>query len=1085
MDNVLFGIWNPGTKEEKRFGLTYAKAFARRMGISYEEIAEILTTRFVNPNSILVPKLEELGVPFPMLKALKDGTMSAEDEAIFDKIISTVDASHFGGDSPNDTDAIKKWITDDSNHAHIMALITLTDPTGENNTCSFDQVEFRYAQPVEPNDPTPANRLRPFEFYRLIRFIRLWKKLGWTIEQTDKAITALYPTNQTPDDPDDAVNLQRLDTGFLTLLPRLGVVKRLMKNLKLKANRDLLPLLACFAPIDTHGTASLYRQMFLSPAPSEENGPFADDGFGNYLTKDEKLATHAEAVRAAFALTDDELSQVIAYLEDTALPKADSIADVTLLKLDTVSAIFRRGWLARKLKISVRELLLLIEMTGIDPFAPPDIDSGATQGRALPPTLRVIDLANRLRAASLKPEQALYLIWNQDISGKSAPGDGEILEFARVLRGSFAAVESEFAIVDDPTGQIAQARMALVYGPNVAEFFFSLLNNTLVTEVSYDHDQATLEQPILDAAPGRIAYDDFAKKLSFTGVMTEDARDAILAAGASAEFQGAVYSLDPDKPNLYTENQRIVAPFFDRYPELRLLHESYVASTDPVDERRSDLLATFLPELKSRRKRQQALTAISAAAKVDIAFASALLDDPTVQNPAAVAASPALVDAPALDDLTALESTGLSLKLFSGPTVSAPETPQTNDVEDKLVYPDAGDGSLPVNPASGIWSGFLEAPENGFYNFSIEPGGTEGAGPSTATLTLNSEDKPLEKNGEVWSNTTPIELRAGTLYPITLIAENITAGLKVRWQTKGRGWEVIPPNYLYPATLTDHLRTTYVRFLKVASLAAGLKLIASEMAYLAAKEEYKSGNGAWLNSLPVAGIPDAVTSIGLLKAFEALLDFAILKAKLAPNDERLLVVLKDPDATIETTAETPEGDRNKLLLALTRWDGASLDSLLLRFGKHLQGEPEQADRAALQDLGTFSRVFRAFEPVKAIGISASALVAASTNEPRADAVRGFKSALRARYEESDWLNVLKPINDEMRSLQRDALVGYVLHQMRADPKSEHIDTPEKLFEYFLMDVQMEPCMQTSRVRHALVVCSALYRALLHESRNGG
>jgi hypothetical protein len=239
------------------------------------------------------------------------------------------------------------------------------------------------------------------------------------------------------------------------------------------------------------------------------------------------------------------------------------------------------------------------------------------------------------------------------------------------------------------------------------------------------------------------------------------------------------------------------------------------------------------------------------------------------------------------------------------------------------------------------------------------------------------------------------------------------------------------------------------------------------MAYLAAKEEYKSGNGAWLNSLPVAGIPDAVTSIGLLKAFEALLDFAILKAKLAPNDERLLVVLKDPDATIETTAETPEGDRNKLLLALTRWDGASLDSLLLRFGKHLQGEPEQADRAALQDLGTFSRVFRAFEPVKAIGISASALVAASTNEPRADAVRGFKSALRARYEESDWLNVLKPINDEMRSLQRDALVGYVLHQMRADPKSEHIDTPEKLFEYFLMDVQMEPCMQTSRVRHAL------------------
>jgi hypothetical protein len=43
----------------------------------------------------------------------------------------------------------------------------------------------------------------------------------------------------------------------------------------------------------------------------------------------------------------------------------------------------------------------------------------------------------------------------------------------------------------------------------------------------------------------------------------------------------------------------------------------------------------------------------------------------------------------------------------------------------------------------------------------------------------------------------------------------------------------------------------------------------------------------------------------------------------------------------------------------------------------------------------------------------------------------------------------------------------VLHQLRADPQSAHIDTPEKLFEYFLMDVQMDSCMQTSRVRHAL------------------
>ena len=39
--------------------------------------------------------------------------------------------------------------------------------------------------------------------------------------------------------------------------------------------------------------------------------------------------------------------------------------------------------------------------------------------------------------------------------------------------------------------------------------------------------------------------------------------------------------------------------------------------------------------------------------------------------------------------------------------------------------------------------------------------------------------------------------------------------------------------------------------------------------------------------------------------------------------------------------------------------------------------------------------------------------------------------------------------------------------MRSNSGTAHIDTADKLFEYFLMDVQMEPCMQTSRIRHAL------------------
>jgi len=59
------------------------------------------------------------------------------------------------------------------------------------------------------------------------------------------------------------------------------------------------------------------------------------------------------------------------------------------------------------------------------------------------------------------------------------------------------------------------------------------------------------------------------------------------------------------------------------------------------------------------------------------------------------------------------------------------------------------------------------------------------------------------------------------------------------------------------------------------------------------------------------------------------------------------------------------------------------------------------------------------------------------------------------------------MNDELRALSRDALVAHVLHLFGKTPDTQAIDTPDKLFEYFLMDVEMAPCMETSRVRNAL------------------
>jgi hypothetical protein len=1177
---ALYGFPAGKSEKEVRAELSNARDFAHRLGLSYEELVEILKTRFVNPSSTLIPRLERLGVPFARLKALKESSQTGQ--AWLDLLAQPLpEAAQYGGD-------IEKWVKDEVNFANIMSLITLASPSGSGEECSFETLEFRYANPDKIAQPVEA-----IEFVRLMRFIRLWKKLGWTIEYTDKAITALYPADQIPDDPDDAINLQRLDAGFLTLLPRLGILRRVTKALKLKPQNDLLPLLALFAPIDAHGEYSPYRSMFLSPALVEQDPVFADDGFGNFLqkisvaythpqttleqpileaaankiaydpvhgqltfsgdfavkTRDAlkevagvteafqaavealydkgRLAAHAETLRAAFAITDEELAQITAALGFDA---------DTPLTLENVSAVFRRGWLARALKLSVREFLLLTEFTGLDPFAAPDPPD--------PPVLRLIELLDHLRQAALKPAQALYLIWNQDVSGKSTPEETEILDFARTLRAFLAAIESEFALAADPDGQIARARMALVYGSEATDLFFGLLNRTFVTDVAYDHTQPLLEPPILDAAPGRIAYDDFRKRLSFSGVMADATRDALKsAAGVDQAFKQAVddlyaktrsffapypellplhgafiffgdlritipythhedqlsrailepaqgritydkaagqlaftgvlsevlrdalQNLADETPEfrtavgqLFENNQTAIKAFFERYPELAGKRDDYLAANDGVEQRRTLLLASILPELKSRRKRQQAAQAMGATAGTEVEFARAVLDarpeftaplfDPR-PKPVYVLHAAGDPGRPALDDLAAAERPGLSARFFFRNTATGPAD-LDREAEANLAYalgsnPLPKDASAPGSPVSGVWSGYLEAPEDDFYKILIETDLD-----ATVTLTMGGARVALEQHESPHSNKEPLELHAGTLYRFVLRVENVKDKLAVRWETRGRGREIIPARFLYPTTSVDALRQVYVRFLKAASLAKALKLEADELAYLAAHPHYRIGGQGWLNHVRVVGNPSRQVATKLLKALDALLDFARFKAALGSEDGLLLLALQDPAAA----AKKPEGP----LFSLTRWEPTSLKALLHRFGK-------KADDLA--DLAVFRRVYEAMGWVKQMGVPAAALIAAATNTPNASIVRDLQSALRARFEESDWLKVLKSINDELRALQRDALVAHILQGMHLDPATAHIDTPEKLFEFFLMDVQMEPCMETSRIRHAL------------------
>ncbi len=663
-------------------------------------------------------------------------------------------------------------------------------------------------------------------------------------------------------------------------------------------------------------------------------------------------------------------------------------------------------------------------------------------------------------------------------------------------------------MTEDPGGDIARARMALVYGQEAADAFFALLDDALALDVAYTHPMSKLEATITAADP-RIAYDDFRHRLSRTGVLSAATRDALKnVAGVTAAFQEAVDAL-------FARGEDVKGSFFGRHPELKLIYDKvlaldqslvldidYIHSAATLEaaiiaadnrikydnikhrlsysgvltavrrdtlkglsdvklefqsavdalfalsqrSRGAVVLATSKPELSHKRKRQQALQRLSAGAGAELTFAQVLLDAPVAPYPLHAAGH---IAQPALDDILVLETPGLAARFFfrdtATGTVDLPvQAPASLD------YTPGGGHLLPTNPTAGaaiscIWSGQVEAPEAGFYNFVV----TAESG-ATVKLQLGGVNRLLTQNGTVWRNTELLELKAGTLYDIVLTIEKVKETLQVKWETPKREREVIPARYLYSPTILGPFSDTYIRFLKAAALADGLHLTANELAHFAIDADDCIAGDGWLNALPVSGDSTPATAVALLQPLQALLDYTRIKAALSPADESLLRVLQDP-ATASATADSA-------LFALTRWHRVSLNDMLAHFGGNVAG---------LAHFEQFRRVYDPLALIQTMGLPASALIKATTNAPAGSVVRDFQAALRARYDAADWRDVVQPINDALRGLQRDALVAYILHQMRSNPAAAHIDTPDKLFEYFLMDVQMEPCMQTSRIRHAL------------------
>ena len=96
----------------------------------------------------------------------------------------------------------------------------------ESGECDFGLVELRFAMP-----DMDANRLTDLAYHRLHRFIRLWKKLGWSIATTDRAITVFLGGDLA------TLTVDSIDAAFTDLLARLAAFATLTDRLEIPAKK--------------------------------------------------------------------------------------------------------------------------------------------------------------------------------------------------------------------------------------------------------------------------------------------------------------------------------------------------------------------------------------------------------------------------------------------------------------------------------------------------------------------------------------------------------------------------------------------------------------------------------------------------------------------------------------------------------------------------------------------------------------------------------------------------------------------------------------------------------------------------------
>jgi hypothetical protein len=325
--------------------LASVPTFLQQTGIQATDLIALLQTRFAGapagPDQALLNKLP---FGYSILMTLVNAGFNTGDPAVLAADPTIVSDLTGAGIDAQDLQA---WWERDPGLAQTLVIYS---PDGSCDTAdaSISQLGGLGGPAVSPADrpspgphpsrpgpPLPSPVPTDTQFETLQAFIRLWRVLGWSMADLDRAFTALGVTAVT--------------SGTAVLIPATFIHDLAqIAHLQATLNPPVLQVLfALWGDLDPDGQDSLYLQLFANPAALPNDPAFAPGQPDGAVLQDttQTITGHAPALLAGLQVTAGDLALIRADagLADLAPAAGDVIVGGGLAEPCTVTTVSGSG----------------------------------------------------------------------------------------------------------------------------------------------------------------------------------------------------------------------------------------------------------------------------------------------------------------------------------------------------------------------------------------------------------------------------------------------------------------------------------------------------------------------------------------------------------------------------------------------------------------------------------------------------------------------------------------------------------------------------------------------------------------------